>query len=102
MTTAQCHAAFDANGVPSSPYRTVREVMEDPQLAHRGAFAEVHDAGGSFKVLNPPFRFSAASVQVAEYAASLGEHGREILERVGFGADEIAAMAADGTVSLSQ
>jgi hypothetical protein len=32
--------------------------MADPQLAHRRAFAEVGDAGGAFRVLNPPFRMS--------------------------------------------
>ena len=49
LTTADCQAAFDAAGVPSSPYRTVQEVLNDPQLAHRGALAEVRDKSGSFK-----------------------------------------------------
>jgi len=35
LTTVECQAAFDAAGVPSSPYRTVKEVLADPQLAHR-------------------------------------------------------------------
>ena len=29
--------------------------MTDPQLAHRRAFAEINDAGGRFRALNPPF-----------------------------------------------
>ena len=36
-----------ATRVPAAAYRTVREAMADPQLAHRGAFGEVRDAGGS-------------------------------------------------------
>jgi CoA:oxalate CoA-transferase len=100
LTTAECQAAFDACGVPSSPYRTVREVMADPQLAHRGAFAEVVDNGGSFKVLNPPFRLSAAQVQVSGFASALGEHGREILERIGYTGDEIELLSAGGIVGL--
>ena len=99
-TTAECQAAFDAAGVPSSPYRTMREVMADPQIAHRGALAEVHDAGGSFKVLNPPFRLSAAQVQVGGFAAALGEHGREVLELAGYAGDEIEKMLAAGVVKL--
>ena len=47
LPTAEVQAAFDRHGVPSSPYRTVKEAMADPQLAHRQAFAEIHDAGGS-------------------------------------------------------
>ena len=102
LTTAECQAAFDAAGVPSSPYRTVKEVLADPQLAHRGALAEVRDKGGRFKVLNPPFRLSAAPVQVARFAASLGEQTREILELAGYAAEEIEKMSAEGIVGLSQ
>ena len=100
LTTEQCQAAFDANGVPASPYRTVREVMADPQIAHREAFAEVQDKGGSFKVLNPPFRMSDALVQVSGFSSALGEHGRDILESAGYVADEIDRMAAAGVVRL--
>ncbi len=101
-TTQECQAAFDAAGVPSSPYRTVKEVLADPQLAHRGALAEVHDAGGTFQVVTPPFRMSGAPVQVARFAASLGEHTREILELAGYAAEEIEKMQAEGTVYVAQ
>jgi CoA:oxalate CoA-transferase len=100
LGTADCQAAFDAAGVPSSPYRTVKEVLADPQLAHRGALAEVHDKGGSFKVVNPPFRLSAGKVQVAGFAAALGEDTREVLELAGYGADEIEQLAAAGIVGF--
>src|ERR1700722_18419934 len=102
QSPAACQAAFDAAGVPSSPYRTVREVLEDPQLEHRGALAEVRDAGGSFKVVRTPFRLSAAPVQVGGFAAGLGQHSREILEMAGFAADEIEKMCAEGTVRLAE
>ena len=90
LTTAECHAAFDRCGVPVSPYRTVEEAMADPQLAHRQAFAEVRDAAGTFKVLNPPFRFSDAPAAARPFASSLGEHGAEVLAEAGFSAEEIA------------
>jgi len=101
-TTQECQAAFDAAGVPSSPYRTVKEVLDDPQLAHRRALTEVQDKGGTFQVVNPPFRMSAAPVQVARFAAALGEHTREILEMAGYAAEEIEKMQVDGTVFLPQ
>src|SRR5579871_1197153 len=37
LTTAEVQAIFDRHGVPSSPYRTVKQAMADPQLAHRRA-----------------------------------------------------------------
>jgi CoA:oxalate CoA-transferase len=98
LTTAECQIALDSAGVPSSPYRTVQEVLADPQLAHRGALAEVQDKGGSFKVVNPPFRFSSAPVQVANFAATLGQHTREILESAGYAGEEIEKMSAAGIV----
>jgi crotonobetainyl-CoA:carnitine CoA-transferase CaiB-like acyl-CoA transferase len=100
LTTTECQTAFDAAGVPSSPYRTVKEVLADPQLAHRGALAEVRDKAGSFKVVNPPFRLSAAPVQVGRFAASLGEHTREILESAGYAAEEIEKMSAGSIVMI--
>ncbi len=99
LTTAACQAAFDREGVPSSPYRTVREVMADPQLAHRGAFATVHDRGGSFEVMNPPFRFSDATVGVGRFAAGLGEHTRAVLDDAGYTGAEIEAFTASGVVT---
>ena len=99
LTTADCQAAFDREGVPNSPYRTVREVMHDPQLAHRGALATVNDAGGSFQVLNPPFRFSESTVGVGPYAAGLGENTRAVLDAAGYTEAEIGALAASGAIT---
>ncbi len=95
LTTAEVQAIFDRHGVPSSPYRTVRQAMADPQLAHRRAFAEIADAGGAFLALNPPFRFSAASVTARPFAAALGEHTRAVLAELGYGPAEIAALRGE-------
>ncbi|MGH7085501.1 MAG: CoA transferase, partial [Acetobacteraceae bacterium] len=83
MTTAEVQAVFDRHGVPASPYRTVKEVMSDPQVVYRRAFAEVQDAGGSFLALNPPFRMSAAAAAVVPQVAALGAHTQEILAEIG-------------------
>jgi crotonobetainyl-CoA:carnitine CoA-transferase CaiB-like acyl-CoA transferase len=91
-TTAEVQAIFDRHGVPSSPYRTVKEAMTDPQIVHRQAFAEVHDAGGVFQVLNPPFRMSAATSRAQPFVAALGEHNAALLAEVGCSPAEIAAI----------
>ncbi len=70
VTTQQCLAELNEHGVPSSAYRTVAEALSDPQIAHRGALAEVADGGGSFKVLNLPFRMSGARVSAAKRIAA--------------------------------
>jgi crotonobetainyl-CoA:carnitine CoA-transferase CaiB-like acyl-CoA transferase len=93
-TTKEVQALFDRHGVPSSPYRTVKEAMADPQLAHRGAFAEIHDAGGTFQALNPPFRLSAATAAAVPYVAALGEHTEELLAEIGYTPAQIAALVS--------
>jgi crotonobetainyl-CoA:carnitine CoA-transferase CaiB-like acyl-CoA transferase len=95
LTSAEVQAIFDRHQVPASPYRTVKEAMEDPQLAHRGSLAEVRDQGGSFRVLNPPFRFSTGTAAAQPFVAALGEHTRAVLGELGYGPSDIAALAGD-------
>jgi crotonobetainyl-CoA:carnitine CoA-transferase CaiB-like acyl-CoA transferase len=94
VTTAQCLAALATEGVPSAAYRTVKEALQDPQLAHRGALAEVEDGGGSFKVLNQPFRMSGAKVAAGRKMATLGEHTRALLQESGLPEQEVAAFSS--------
>jgi crotonobetainyl-CoA:carnitine CoA-transferase CaiB-like acyl-CoA transferase len=93
VTTEKCLAALNDHGVPSSAYRTVAEAMRDPQIAHRGALAEVEDGGGTFKVLNLPFRMSGAAVSAAKRMSTLGEHTLAYLKETGLSEEEIAAFA---------
>jgi crotonobetainyl-CoA:carnitine CoA-transferase CaiB-like acyl-CoA transferase len=95
LGNAECLAALDRHGVPAAAYRTVREAMADPQLAHREAFSPVQDAGGTFKALNPPFRLSASAARVGTFAASLGEHTRAVLAEAGCTDAEIAALTRE-------
>jgi crotonobetainyl-CoA:carnitine CoA-transferase CaiB-like acyl-CoA transferase len=99
--TAEVQAAFDKHGVPSSPYRTVKEALEDPQIAHRQALAEIHDSGGSFQALNPPFRFSEGRAAAQPFVAALGEHGEAVLAELGYTPDEITALAKSGVITAA-
>lgn len=93
VTTAECLARLNEQGVPSSSYRSVAEALADPQIAHRGALSEVSDGGGTFKVLNVPFRMSGADVSPAKRMATLGEHTRALLKETGLSEEEVAAFA---------
>jgi len=77
----------------------VEQAMADPQIAHRGALAEVRDAGGTFKVMNPPFRMSASRTQAGECAPALGEHTRAVLLEAGYSEPEITGFIAEGSAA---
>jgi CoA:oxalate CoA-transferase len=93
VTTEKCLAALNVHGVPSSAYRTVAEALSDPQIAHRGALVEVEDGGGTFKVMNLPFRMSGTNVAAGKRMATLGEHTVALLKESGLSEDAIAAFA---------
>jgi crotonobetainyl-CoA:carnitine CoA-transferase CaiB-like acyl-CoA transferase len=90
LTTEKCVVELNEHGVPCSAYRTVAEALRDPQIAHRGALSEVEDDGGTFKVLNLPFRMSGANVSAGKRIATLGEHTRAYLKQTGLSEDEIS------------
>jgi CoA:oxalate CoA-transferase len=96
ISTEQCLAELNKNGVPCSAYRTVSEALSDPQIAHRGAMSEVADGGGTFKVLKLPFRMSGADVDPAKRMATLGEHSVTLLKEAGLSDQDIAAFASAG------
>ena len=101
LPTSEVEAALNKAGVPCSAYRTVAEALTDPQLEHRNALATITDAGGTFKVLNPPWRLSAANTSVQTFAATLGEHSQTILHELGYASSDVETLIASGAVSGS-
>lgn len=95
LTTRACLAALDAEGVPASAYRTVAEALSDPQLSHRQALTDVKDGGGTFQVLNVPFRMSGADVSAGKQMSVLGEHTEDLLREAGL-AHDAPSKAASG------
>src|SRR4029077_14117771 len=73
----------------------------DPQLAARGHFVEVPTAEGrTVRLDGPAFLLSDTPARVRGPGPLLGEHTDQVLRAVlGLGADEIAALRADGGVA---
>jgi crotonobetainyl-CoA:carnitine CoA-transferase CaiB-like acyl-CoA transferase len=86
LATEKCLIELNSHGVPCSAYRTV-------QITHRSALSEVEDGGGTFSVLNLPFRMSGANVSAGKRIATLGEHTVALLKQTGLSDDEIAAFS---------
>jgi crotonobetainyl-CoA:carnitine CoA-transferase CaiB-like acyl-CoA transferase len=99
LTTKKCLIELNSHGVPCSAYRTVAEALSDPQITHRGALSEVEDGGGTFRVLNLPFRMSGADVSAGKRIATLGEHTVAFLKETGLSEAEIAAFSGKQAVA---
>ena len=87
-----------AGGVPCSRYQSVAEVMASPYAAERGLFETVRAGSATMQAPNPPFRMQGA--RTAGGVPALGEHGAEVLRRLGKSEAEIARLAACGALCL--
>jgi CoA:oxalate CoA-transferase len=67
-------------GIPCGPVNNIAQVAADPQIMARDMIIDVHDEkGGTFKVVNTPFKFSRTQNRPQHSAPALGENTREIL-----------------------
>jgi CoA:oxalate CoA-transferase len=81
-TGAECVRVLNAAGAACGAYATASEALAHPHLAERGSFAELEDADGAFKVLNPPFRLDDTPAGAGAFVARLGEHTTEVLAQL--------------------
>ncbi len=92
MSVKDVVAALEKQGVPCSPYVTVTEALQDPQVEHRGSLCTIEDGGGTYQSPAPPFRFSGSPLQSGPKVAALGEDTRTVLAQAGLTPSEIEAL----------
>lgn len=68
-------------GIPVAPVRTLREVVEDPDLEARGVLQALDDPVlGRVRVLSSPIRYDRRPPATPRPAPGLGEHAEEVFE----------------------
>jgi len=92
---------LQAAGVPAGPVQSFADLLEDPQLAHRGHFVPLrHVHLGELLFERSGLRLSASPGGYRRAGPNLGEHNREVLGGVlGLCDDEIHDLAARDVVA---
>ena len=91
---------LDAADLVWAPLQTPADVAADPQVAASGALVQVEDGeGGTYPSPAAPMRFPGADAALRPRSPTLGEHTRQVLAELGYGAEAIEAMYESGAVA---
>jgi CoA:oxalate CoA-transferase len=101
-TAREWEARLSAVGVPASAVLTIPEALQEPQLAERSILIDLpaNEATGQgpTTVVNAGFRATPDGPWARRPAPTLGHDTRQVLEEIGYSAEEIAALADAGAI----
>lgn len=90
---------MEAAGVPAGPILNMDKIYSDPHVLSRDMLIEIeHPEAGPVKMTGIPIKFSATPGRVKLPPPALGQHTDDVLRRVGYSEEEIAAMREAGTI----
>lgn len=88
---------FNAGGVACGLISDMREVFEEPQIAHLGMVKDVvSDRLGPQRLVGQPMQLERTPSTITRAAPRRGEHTEEILRDLGIGTDDLARMKSKG------
>ena len=92
-------AVFRAAGVPHSAINGYEQALADPQVQARRMVVDIeHPKIGPMKMLGLPIKSTGDLTAIRAPAPWLGQHSREVLRDIGYGAAEIAELFKDQVV----
>src|SRR6267143_2221372 len=96
-TTSEWRKIFNAHGLPASDVKLAFELLDDEQALANGLLHDLpHPALGPVRVLAPPLTLDGQGFRPGAPTPPLGAETRALLTELGFTAEEITALLADG------
>jgi len=99
VTVDEAMERMEMADVPFAKAMFLEDLPDHPQMQANNSFTETdHPQGGRMvEPVNPP-NFSATPSGVGAASAALGEHSDQILEKVGYTAEEVETLKSAGVV----
>ncbi len=97
--SAEWAAELSAAGIPAGPINTVDRALALPQVqAREMVLTTEHPTAGTLQMPGSPIKLSARPATVRRPPPLLGEHTDEVLRELGYSAQDIGSLRADGVV----
>jgi crotonobetainyl-CoA:carnitine CoA-transferase CaiB-like acyl-CoA transferase len=86
-------------GIPCGEINTIDKVFENPQVKHLGIATDVvsHERGPT-QMVGQPILMSRSKSTIRHPPPLLGQHSAEVLEEIGYTAEEIASLQRAGVI----
>lgn len=97
MSAAEVVHRLEAAQIANAQVNTMREVWAHPQLQARNRWTTVDTAQGEIPALLPPGSWTRGAPRM-DAVPALVQHTEALLMSLGYGADQIAALRAQGVV----
>ncbi|AUX69102.1 formyl-CoA transferase [Porphyrobacter sp. HT-58-2] len=101
MTRAEVIAKLDGSGLPFAPIGKPEDLFDDPHLQHGGLEDVTLDNGTQVRLPTIPLEMAGTRIGAPQELPTPGRDAREVLERLGYDEERIAALIADGAVGES-
>ena len=86
--------------MPCARVNNFKEVFEHPQIVARGVVKELeHPRLGKMRVARNPVLLDHDGPEITRPSPMLGEHSEEILQELGYGAQDIATLIETGVTN---
>jgi crotonobetainyl-CoA:carnitine CoA-transferase CaiB-like acyl-CoA transferase len=92
-------ARLEAQGVPCAKVATVDEVVDNPQLRHRGAIADIAFGDATVPVQGVTIHLSGTPLSIRGAMPDVGAHSGEVLAQwLGYAPARVAALRTCGAL----